>query len=173
MKKQVLLATLEALRSLTQARFFRTERGYHGRFYCLLQGALEARNILGDDIILEMEYQKSARHHITQRPDIVLHTPAELRNTSVNVGNLAVFALKHRASLNEALDDFNKLDEMFEMLRYQLGIFINIDSAEHHIHAYHGRYGDRIHSFGVQLMQQKVIVTHACWVSDHVIERRL
>src|SRR5882672_8811236 len=98
MKEQILRATIEALKSINQARFFQTERCYHGRFYCGIQSALDARDILDDEVVIEMEYQKSVRHGTNQRPDIVLHTPAELHVSPVDVGNLAVFALKHQAS---------------------------------------------------------------------------
>lgn len=117
-----------------------------------------------------MEYQKSERHHTHQRPDIVLHTPAELHGWPVNVGNLAVFALKYQATQSEAQTDFGKLDTMFEQMLYPLGIFINVNSSAHHLHVYHGRYSDRLHSFGVQLDDGEVTVTHASWLNDNVVE---
>lgn len=170
MKEQILQATIDALKSIDQARFFQTERGYHGRFYCGLQSALDARGILGDEVIIEMEYQKSARHVTHQRPDIVLHTPAELQGSPVDVGNLAVFALKHQASASAAKTDFGKLDTMFELLHYPLGVFININSNSHHLRVYEGGYRDRLHSFGVRLDDGKVTVTHASWMNDNVVE---
>ncbi len=68
--------------------------------------------ILNDEIILEQEYQKSARHHLPedQRPDIVLHVPAEVHNLRVTEGNFAVFALKRQTTKEKARDDFRKLN---------------------------------------------------------------
>jgi hypothetical protein len=59
MNEQILAATIEALRAIREPRFFRTERGYHGRFYCALQTVLDSRGLLRNGTILEMEYQKS------------------------------------------------------------------------------------------------------------------
>lgn len=170
MKEQILQAITEALKSINQARFFRTERGYHGRFYCGLQNALDARGILNDKVILEMEYQKSARHGTLQRPDIVLHTPAESHGLPVGVGNFVVFALKHRASPNDAQTDFNNLDIMFERLNYLLGVFINVDSPSHHLQMYEGEYRSRLHSFGVQSKDGVIRVVHAFYSNDAVVE---
>lgn len=47
--------------------------------------------------ILEMEYQKSSRHGLGQRPDIVFHIPAEHSRESVQANNFAVWALPHRS----------------------------------------------------------------------------
>ncbi|MEO8435312.1 MAG: hypothetical protein ABI596_10490, partial [Pyrinomonadaceae bacterium] len=150
--------------------FFQTERGYHGRLYCGLQNALDKFGILNDQVIIEMKYQKSDRHGTHQRPDIVLHTPAELHDSPVDVGNLAVFALKHQATQSGAQTDFRKLDTMFEQLHYPLGIFINVNSSSHYLNVYDGPYRDRLHSFGVQLDDCEVTVTHASWVNDNVVE---
>src|SRR5437870_801261 len=136
MEDKIIKATIEALKCVKQERFFRTERGYQGRFYCGLQTALDRYGILNNETILEMEYQKSSRHGVTQRPDIIIHKPAELYCSSVQKDNLAVFALKHQASVNEAKEDFVKLDEMIEKLHYKKGIFINIDSSLHHLDNY-------------------------------------
>lgn len=151
MNEQILEATVEALGTVAEPRFFRTERGYHGRFYCVLQAALDRRGLLVDGVILEMEYQKSARHDMAQRPDIILHIPAEESGARRKDNNFAVFALKWRASRTEALADFGKLDEMCEWLDYPLAIFINIASERHYREEYTGPFQDRLHAFGVVL----------------------
>lgn len=152
MERQIILqATIEALKHINQQRFFDTERGYHGKFYCELQSALDARNMLYDGIILEMEYQKSERHSTHQRPDIVLHIPRKYPGGTVKDNNFAVWALKHRASDTRAADDFKKLDEMFEELCYPLGVFINIGDSRHHYAHYNGRYANRLVCFAVAL----------------------
>jgi hypothetical protein len=73
----IMSATDEALSAVSEPRFLRTERGFHGRFYCALQQTLEKAGLLDSGRILEMEYRKSTRHGTSQRPDIVLHKPAE------------------------------------------------------------------------------------------------
>jgi len=151
MIEQILSATVEALETAAEPRFFRTERGYHGRFYCTLQAALDRRQLLRNGAILEMEYQKSERHETTQRPDIIFHVPAEESGSPVTENNFAVYALKWRASRTEAVDDFRKLDEMCELLNYPLAVFINIGSVQTHREHYAGGYGDRLHTFGVVL----------------------
>ena len=170
MEGQILQAKIETLKSINQARFFQTERGYHGRFYCVLQNALDARGILNDEIVLEMEYQKSARHRTNQRPDIVLHIPAELHGSPVDANNFAVFALKYKSSSNAARTDFEKLDIMFEQLKYPFGVFINVNSNSHHLQAYEGNYKNRLHSFGVRLDNGVVTVVHAHYLNDVVVE---
>lgn len=90
-------ATEDAIRSVDAARFFQTERGFHGRFYCTLQHQLERAGLIANNAILEMEYQKSQRHGTSQRPDIVFHIPAEYSHALVTENNFAVWALKRRA----------------------------------------------------------------------------
>lgn len=130
MRDSLIAATDAALLAVTEDRFLQTERGYQGRFYCALQVELDRYGLLKEPTILEMEYQKSARRHrIRQRPDIILHIPAEITG-SVTVGNLAVWALKRRASAKDAADDYEKLEEMHRSLNYPWGCFVNIDSTE-------------------------------------------
>ena len=165
MEKVLLEAIVEALRGVTAPRFFRSERGYHGRLYCTLQEALDRRGILKDGLILEMEYQKGARHRMTQRPDIILHVPAEESMAAVHENNVAVLALKRRASRDDALEDFAKLDEMCGILGYLLAVFVNVDSRDHHLQHYAGPFGDRLHGFAVRPDDGALRVRHA-W-RDH------
>lgn len=171
MKIAILEATSEALRALTHPRFLRSERGYQGRFYCALQGELDRRGVLEEGLILEMEYQKSARHGLTQRPDIILHAPAEETGAAVFKNNVAVFALKLRASLQRAREDFEKLDEMCRRLQYQLAIFINVNSDAHHMACYKGEHRDRMHSFAVTLQSGQPRISHAWWEHGALRER--
>ncbi|MBI4483116.1 MAG: hypothetical protein HY652_09520 [Acidobacteria bacterium] len=123
-RQDVFKATEAALKSIRETRFFATERGYQGRFYCALQRELDRRGLLLADWVLEMEYQKSARHNLTQRPDIVLHIPAEVSGAVPQENNAAVWALKLRASQDEARGDCLKLNDLFRVLRYSVGFFI-------------------------------------------------
>jgi hypothetical protein len=158
MEDKILSATGEALRSVSEERFFRTERGYHGRFYCVLQSELDRRGLLHGGAILEMEYQKSAPHNTRQRPDIVFHVPTEYSGAEVRQNNFAVFALKRRATARDAEDDFRRLDEMCERLDYPLAIFINVDSEQTFDSQYRGLFRERLHTFSVLLIDGEVQV---------------
>jgi hypothetical protein len=169
--KEIINSTIEALKSIRQARFFQTERSYQGKLYCELYKELDARGIIIGDVLLEMEYQKSSRHELNrnQRPDIILHIPAELHSAPVHEGNFAVYALKHQASANKAKEDFDKLDDLFENLRYPLGFFINIDSTQHRLNEYTGHYRDRLHAFAVTLVKGEVLtIIHASWIGGEI-----
>jgi uracil-DNA glycosylase len=156
MNDDIVAATDEALRQVAEPRFLRTERGFQGQFYCALQRVLEARGVLQGGLILEMEYQKSARHGMSQRPDIVLHVPAEDSGAGVAGNNFAVWALKRRTTPSRAGDDFARLDEMFEMLCYPLGIFVNIDARDHLAWCYDGKFPERLRTVAVWLEDQVV-----------------
>jgi hypothetical protein len=153
---ELVAVTERALRLVTTPRYLRTERGFQGQLYCALQRLLEDEGLLRKGRILEMEYQKSARHGIYQRPDIVLHVPAEDSGNDVAEGNFAVWALKRRATARRARSDFDRLDEMFDMLCYPIGFFINIDSRENFATQYDGRFPGRLWTVAVQLEGQVV-----------------
>ena len=147
----IIAATDEALRQVAEPRFLRTERGFQGQFYCALQRALEQRGLLAGGRILEIEYQKSARHRMAQRPDIVLHVPAEESGARVAENNFAVWAVKRRATSAQAKDDFAKLDQMFQELSYPLGIFVNVGASDHFASSYEGRFPDRVRAVAAWL----------------------
>jgi hypothetical protein len=149
MRPELIAATDAALRQAAVRRFLRTERGFHGRFYAALYQELDARGLLVGGRLLEMEYQKSSRHEMSQRPDIVFHVPAEEAGAGVDENNIAVWALKRRATSKDAVEDFRKLDEMFRGLNYPVGIFVNIDAQRHMAHLYQGQYGERIEAVAV------------------------
>jgi hypothetical protein len=106
-----------------------------------------------------MEYQKSARHGIFQRPDIVLHMPAEDFGAAVNENNLAVWALKRQATDGDATRDFEKLEEMFQALRYSVGIFVNISSTDHFAGAYSGYFPERLRTVAVSKEAEVIVIT--------------
>ncbi|MEX2493215.1 MAG: hypothetical protein WD425_15795 [Nitrospirales bacterium] len=95
MREALITATEAAIRAVGAARFFETERGFHGRFYCALQAELDRAGLIANGAILEMEYQKSERHDMVQRPDIVFHIPAEHSGAGARAYNFAVWALKN------------------------------------------------------------------------------
>lgn len=162
MNDAIISATDAALRAVAVPRFLRTERGFQGQLYCALQKALGERGVLENGLILEMEYQKSSRHGIYQRPDIVLHIPAEETRAEVCENNLAVWALKRRATEYAARSDFDKLDEMFEMLRYPIGIFVNIDSADHFAPSYVGAFAECVRTVAVSIENGEVVTRWGC-----------
>jgi hypothetical protein len=43
MREALINATEAAIRAVDTTRFFRTERGFHGRFYCAIQEQLDHR----------------------------------------------------------------------------------------------------------------------------------
>lgn len=123
----VLLGVRDALAVITAPRLFQTERGYQGA----LIGQLAGRLHLPDHAIVEQEYQKQAgQHGLTIRPDIVVHEPFDPeRHSARTEGNVAVIELKLRATPAEAVADFKSLRAMLDLLRYPLGVFINIAAA--------------------------------------------
>ncbi|MEA2033564.1 MAG: hypothetical protein U9N41_08285 [Euryarchaeota archaeon] len=154
---------IEALKKVNNPRFFKTERGYQGRFACAMYEVMDDKGIFPDDAILEEEYQKRLNEHGTgQRPDLIVHIPTEisgLANTSKN--NLVVFAFKKNATLKKVGEDFYKLDVMFKELEYPLGIFINIGTLHTHIDKYRGNYKERLHFFSVVMKNVEVKIVHA------------
>jgi len=151
MREALIAATETAIRSVDAARFFQTERGFHGRFYCALQAELDRAGLMANGAILEMEYQKSARHGLGQRPDIIFHIPTEHSGVGVRANNFAVWALKRRATVAEAREDFDKLDQMFDTLRYPLGFFVNIDAVDPMRGHYTGAHRNRLAAVAAQL----------------------
>jgi len=113
-----------------------------------------------DGRIVELEYQKSRRHHMEQRPDIVFHIPTEYSGTTPMENNYAVWALKRQADNEDAFDDFRKLDQMFEQLRYPLGFFINVDSQTDKLELYEGRYADRLIGIAVWRDEEEIKFRH-------------
>jgi hypothetical protein len=155
---KIVAATERALRAVAEPRFWRTERGFQGRFYCALQQVLDSEGLLPDGRILEMEYQKGwCRHGMRQRPDIVLHIPTEESNAAPYENNFAVWALKRAATLTEASDDFEKLDQMFDRLRYPVGVFVNIAATNHFADAYNGRFPRRLRTVAASRAADRIV----------------
>lgn len=170
MRDRIIKATIEAFKSINQERLYKTERGYHGQFYCALRLALESTGVISEELILEMEYQKSSTHHQTsQRPDIVLHIPVEHSGAGVTESNFAVWALKHHRNRNEAAEDFRKLNILFQNLHYPLGFFIVVDSDQPMLEAYSGDFQDRIMSFAVRLSREVILIRQAYFQNDRLV----
>jgi len=145
---------VEALKEITSPRFYKTERGFQGRFACALYKVLDERRIFPDDAIIEEEYQKRLKDHGTaQRPDLIIHVPFEAgRSQNRWEDNFVVFAFKKNADQKVAEEDFGKIDIMFKKLKYPIGFFINIDRyPDIFLDSYDGDFKDRIHEFCIKL----------------------
>jgi hypothetical protein len=169
-RETLINATIQSLQSVRNPRLFHTERGYQGEFFCALQQILREQGIVDGACILEMEYQKSRLHRTRQRPDVILHVPVEISGADRTDNNFAVWALKRMARPEDAMDDFGKLDEMFEELAYPLGFFMNIDSELHHLGKYTGSFVDRLVAFAIRLDKHAVMIRMAYWNGSSVAE---
>lgn len=148
----ILKAISESLASINNPRFYETERGFQGELGAELRKRLSDFEI--DGAIVEQEYQKRMRDHgIRIRPDIIIHIPFEGSGLADRTeGNFVVIELKHQASKEEAIADFQKLSDMCEALNYPLGVFINIASSKTYFDKYNGKLKERLHSFAVQIV---------------------
>jgi len=90
---------IEALKNMDSPRFFKTERGFQGRFACALYERFDAKKIFQDDTIIEEEYQKRPGVHRTKlRPDLIVHIPVESSQASTRKeNNFVVFEFKKQA----------------------------------------------------------------------------
>ncbi|EGR3967640.1 hypothetical protein DDN11_18760 [Vibrio cholerae] len=154
-EREIFLGGLErALTSVTNARYFETERGYQGALIAELQRELPSFN--WERAIIEQEYQKRIREHgVTVRPDIIIHVPFDHDETNTRgEGNFVVFELKLNASESSALTDYTNLSQMCSQLNYPLAVFININSVQTHIDKYEGENRDKLVSYGVTLSDE-------------------
>ena len=173
MRELIIESTLSALSAIAGPRFFKSERGYQGIFYCKLYDEFESRGLINEDQIIEMEYQKSARHGISQRPDIIFHIPVEHSGAAITENNYAVWAFKANSSQGVAQEDFEKLDQMFEVLNYPLGFFVNIRTEQHHLNIYEGAFRDRLFGFSVWLQDDSPRIKKAWFENNELREQNL
>lgn len=151
---------VESLRSVRDARFFATERGYQGEFLAELRARLPHVGLPGDAIV-EQEYQKRLPDHgVKVRPDIIIHVPTRAGGNR-RQGNFAVIELKRRAGQTDARKGFANLDAVIGALDYPLGVFVNIDSSLTQVADYSGGFADRLHFFAVRLTGPRVQLRHA------------
>ncbi len=163
---------MDCLRSVRQARFFDTERGYQGEFLAELRARLP-RAALPGGAIVEQEYQKRLpAHGIRVRPDIIIHVPT-LPGGNHQQGNFVVFELKLRAGRAKAREAFINLDAVLGPLDYPLGVFVNIASSHTQAAHYDGAFGERFHFFAVQPTERRIQVTYAYYRDGTIIEKTL
>jgi len=149
MRDEILDNIRQSLAAITVPRFYETERGFQGEL--LVQ--LRQRAVLPDQIIIEQEHQKVARTHgLVCRPDIIVHEPFdEGQHHDRAQGNYGVIELKRRAGTRKAQEDFDSIANMIRVLRYPLGVFINIDASKTHAKLIPEDLRTRISSFAVAL----------------------
>lgn len=166
--------TKQAIRNIKNPRSFKTERGYQGELLTNLNNLLSECDLLSPEYVVEQEYQKTIpRHNLKQRPDIIIHIPTEdIGSENVRDNNFTVFALKLNGNETNALEDFNKLDEMFDKLGYPHGIFINIGGYPNSfLNLYAGDYKDRIHEIAIDLGENnKVNILHSFFLNGQLVQ---
>jgi hypothetical protein len=150
----------DALKSVTVARFFKSERGFQSQFHVALDKLFTNRGLVSNQAIIEEEYQKTIPNHgISHRPDLIVHIPFEARLTgSRREGNFVAFEFKIRGSRLDAIDRFIKLNDYLTMLAYPLGVFINIDDTRSFVELIPDY---RIQVFTVVKDQETVRVSHS------------
>lgn len=156
---EVLASVRDALQSITAPRLFETERGYQGA----LLAQLDRRLQLPERVVVEQEYQKQAgRHGLTIRPDVIIHEPFDPeRFTDRTQGNVAVIELKLRSTAAAAADDFKSLGLMLDVLRYPLGVFINIGAERTWAELLPQALRGRVVCFAVHLQDTTVTIVEA------------
>jgi hypothetical protein len=163
---------IQALKEINSPRFYKTERGFQGRFACGLYKILEERHIFPDDYEIEEEYQKRLKDHGTRlRPDLIIHIPFVTgRAESRREDNFVVYAFKLRANEAEANEDFEKLDELFEKLDYPIGFFINIGRYPNiFLENYSGRFMERIHELSNKIEEGRLYIRHAYFKNRELV----
>lgn len=162
---------ITALKEINSPRFFKTERGFQGRFAIALYKILGENNIFQDGTIIEEEYQKKLKlHGIKQRPDLIIHVPIESSHSSNRKeNNYVVFAFKLSGNKTKVMKDFEKLNELIEKLDYSLGIFININSLNSFLGEYQGPNKDKLHEFCIKQINGKLKLRYAHFQEEKII----
>lgn len=162
-RDSLLSVVRDSLASITDARFYETERGFQGQLLVALSSRIP--KYFGSwHGIIEQEYQKTLfSHGLNIRPDIVIHQPFNPNfHKSRREGNFVVIELKLRATPKMAIEDMTSLASMLGILKYQFGIFINIGSHKTHADKIPEGARGKIRCFAVRLEGDKVCI-HEAW----------
>lgn len=153
-------AIRESLRAITNPRFYETERGYQAELSAEIRARLPNIQEIDEDAIIEQEFQKRlSAHGLRIRPDLIIHVPFDSEsNPDRQSGNFACFELKRRATAAEARGDFDNLCRLMMALRYPIGVFVNIDSADIHESEIPQNNVGQLYSFAVSLKNGSVQV---------------
>lgn len=161
---------ISALRNIVVSRYYTTERGFVGEFYTTLKNELKGKQLFPEKTILELEVQKRSLDHygVTQRPDLLIHIPIETGLTkNPNENNFVNFAFKLNGKSRRVQEDYTKLDQMFQRLNYQTGVFINIGAFPNiFLQSYNGKFKNRIHEFSIRLNEGSVEINHAFFIDE-------
>ena len=147
-----------ALEAIRHPQYFEDERAYQGALIAQLTAHIPS-GVMPTNGIIQQEPQKTlARHHLNLRPDVIVHEPYDsAHHRGRNEGNHVVIELKRRATMAAALEDFESLDAMLNVLNYPLGIFLNIGSADSFSRAVPERLRARITCLAVELGSDRVV----------------
>ena len=164
---------ITALKEIDTPRFFKTERGFQGRFNIALNKILDEQNIFPEGTIIEEEYQKRLKlHGINQRPDLIIHVPIESSHSSNRKeNNYIAFAFKLSGNKIKVMKDFENLNELIEKLNYSIGIFININSINSFLGEYQGPNKDKLHEFCIKQINGKLNLRYAHFQEGKIIIR--
>jgi hypothetical protein len=152
MERQELLHAIAASLAAVPAHHYEDERAFQGEFYAHLHHRLKGM-VLPEGAMLREEYQKRLLDHgLRIRPDIILHEPFHPdKHAGRDDGNHAVLELKRRAGPAAANQAVESLVAMIDILRYPLGVFINVDSAKTRAELIPQAYRARITCFAVSM----------------------
>lgn len=169
----ILEEVINSIKSINTPRYYKSERGYQTEFYSHLSINIKGKGLFPEQAILEAEVQKRTLEHygITQRPDLLIHIPIETGLTEeTNENNFLNIAFKLKGNKKSSIEDFMKLDEMFEKLNYKEGLYINIGKFPTvFLEAYEGNFKNRIHEFSIGLVNGEVRINHAYFNEEEII----
>lgn len=168
----IMAIIVEAIKQIRSPRLFNSERGFRGQLQSNLNRLLREKNLTSNRTLIEEEYQKRIPDHgISYRPDIIIHIPFEEGITKTRrEGNFVAFELKLHANENDALGDFCKLNDYITLLKYPLGVFVNIGSEKSFIELVPN---NKIHVLNVLKDKQDVIIVHSYLKNGKAICQRL
>jgi hypothetical protein len=148
----------KALLSITEPRYYETERGFQGCLLTRLQELLPEAALPGNPII-EQEYQKTIpAHRLKIRPDLIVHVPFERGLTERTEGNFVAIEIKLRATASEAQADFESLQKIAQTLHYGTAVFLNIASDKTYADLCPPAIADKTACFAVQLKDGQPVV---------------
>lgn len=169
----ILNEVINTLKNIIIPRYYKSERGFQTEFYRILSNQLEGKLIFPENTILEAEVQKRNLEHygVTQRPDLLIHIPIETGITeNANENNFVNFAFKLYGNERASVEDYEKLEQMFFFLNYEMGIFINIGKyPEIFLNNYEGGYKNRIHEFSIGKDEDVIKIMHAFFENEDLI----
>jgi len=171
----IIRLSIQAIKQITNQRYYSNERGFVAQFYRHLSPLVEGSGLYPPQTILETEVQKRRHDHlgVRQRPDLLIHIPIEIGITERPYeNNFVVYAFKRNGNERMAISDYNNLEQMFGILHYEIGFFINIGRfPEVFLHNYNGEYKSRIHEFSIGLGDGEVQINYAYFrIEDFVTE---